>query len=673
MARTASSIRFLIVIALASVFAHAATPLPASGQGFLDQFQNNSFGGSAGFGANADEPVSVSSQFTPATADRPAVLMVTAKIGPGWHVYSQEQGKLPSGLGPQKTTLKLAESPEYRLLGGFREFPLPHERLDTVVFEGLMLKEHENKVTWYAPIAFADGVDPASATVNAKLDLQACHDQQGCVPQSFEITAQLGDGVPIGELDTTAPSAIAATPDPSSPSPTPPSKSVTPAELAAAGAAAEPYKLSEVRFPEQPGSDSLLRNLVLAFGGGLILNLMPCVLPVIGLKVMSFVQQAGFSRAKAFELNLWYSLGIISVFWILGLLAIFAGLSWGKQFSSVGFNLVMASIVFAMALSLLGVWEIHVPSVVGRGSTHQAVAGEGRSAAYFKGVLTTMLATPCTGPGMAVALGWAVRQSGPTIMLVFTVLGLGMAFPYLLIGAFPKLVNFLPRPGEWMVTFKQLMGFVLLSTVIFLLSLVPSNYLLPSLCLLTSIGLACWVYSKMQIGAPIGEHTQTIALSGAIVAAGAVFAFAWLAPVLSDESEEWQAFSLAKLNQVAVEEGKTVLVDFGADWCANCQVLEKTVLHTPPVEQAIKTNRIVTMFADNTKYPPEIEQTLKALRSNGVPVIAIFPGGAPYEPIVFRGIYTQGDLTAAIEEAKTRKPTSVASSTPDRPIATAAH
>jgi thiol:disulfide interchange protein len=236
-------------------------------------------------------------------------------------------------------------------------------------------------------------------------------------------------------------------------------------------------------------------------------------------------------------------------------------------------------------------------------------------------------------------------------MAVFSVMGLGMASPYLLIGAFPRLVNFLPRPGAWMETFKQLMGFVLLGTVIFLLSLLPSHYLLPSMCLLTALGLASWVFSKMPVGAPLGERSQTYALCGAIVAAGAVFSFGWLAPLLVDDSDEWQPFSLARLNQVAVEEGRTVLVDFGADWCANCQVLEKTVLRTEPVEAAIRSNRVVTMFADNTSYPPEIEKTLRALNSNGVPVIAIFPGGAPFEPIVFRGIYTQGQLVDAIAQA----------------------
>ncbi|MCA9242176.1 MAG: thioredoxin family protein, partial [Planctomycetales bacterium] len=473
--------------------------------------------------------------------------------------------------------------------------------------------------------------------INGQLAFQKCHPEHGCVNEDVKFAAQLGKGVPIGPLDFTKP----ATPAPA--------VAAAAAPTAATGAA---YDLGAIQFTELEAAEkSVVYYLFWAFIGGMVLNLMPCVLPVIGLKVMSFVQQAGYSRSKALALNLWYSLGIMVVFWALAVLAAFAGLSWGEQFGSTTFNIVMASLVFVMALSLLGVWEIHVPDAVNRSASHSVVQQEGATGAFFKGVMTTLLATPCTGPGMALALGWAVRQSSLTILAVFTMLGLGMATPYLLIGAFPSLVNFLPRPGNWMVTFKQLMGFVLLGTVIFLLAQLEAHYLLPALCLLVALGLGCWVYSLLPIGAPFGERSQTYALCGAIVAAGAVFGFGWLAPVLQGGEEDWQDFSLAKLQQVAVEDGKTVLVDFGADWCTNCIVLENTVLHTKPVEESIKKNGVVPMFADFSKQPPELKKTLSALNSNGVPVIAIFPGGAPHQPIVFRGVYTQSQLLDAIHTA----------------------
>lgn len=610
-----------------------------------------------GYGAGFDEPagqqVKLEAQFTPATIDRPAVLMITAEIAEGWHIYSHTQ---PAG-GPQRTEIKVTPSDQFTLLGPFAATPKPKTHIDQEIWVGLEIQEHYDKVTWFAPIELAAGVTPDSLEIRGVVDLQAC--KGVCEPMKLEFVAEQGEGVRIGPLLFNSQAGNPATTEPQPPqaiqaAPTTP----LPQDIARG----PDYDLSAIEFSETSAESSLVRNLLLAFFGGLVLNLMPCVLPVIGLKVMSFVGQAGHSRSRALMLNLWYSLGIASVFWALALLAITAGFSWGEQFGSPTFNVIMTSLVFVMALSLLGVWEIPIPGFFGSGSAMEAAEQEGPLGAFLKGVVTTILATPCTGPGMAVALGWAVRQAAPTTFLTFTVLGLGMAFPYLVIGAFPSLVRFLPKPGQWMVTFKQLMGFVLICTVIFLLSVLPTHYLLPTLSLLAALAFACWIYANTPATADFTVRSQTWALCGAIIAAGAVFSFAWLMPLLVDDgsSEAWQPFSLAKLNQVAVEEGKTVMVDFGADWCANCKVLEKTVLHTEPVDEAIKKAGVVTMFADNTNYPAEIKKTLSALNSNGVPVIAIFPGGAPYNPIVFRGIYTQDQLVQAIDQATSLKASGVA-------------
>lgn len=695
-ARTAPSPRLPFAIALASVLSCAVIAATASAQGFLDQFQTNSFGGSAGFGGGSDQPVSVSSQFTAATADRPAVLVVTGRIKPGWHVYSLNQGKLPSGLGPQKTTLALADSADYKLLGGFRESPLPHERLDTLVFEGLTLKEHENEVTWYAPIEFAPGVDPSSVTVNAKLALQACHDQEGCVPQSFEIAAQVGNGVPIGALDLTTPidpPTMSLKADVEAPPAMPAKAAPTPDTAGAA------YALTKIELGKPlPVSYVLLISLL----GGLILNVMPCVLPVIGLKVMSFIDQAGHSRAKAFALNLWYSLGILSVFLVLAVLVAFFGATFGSQFGDARFNVVMSSIVFALALSMLGLWEIPIPGFAGGSKAQEMAKQEGAMGAFLKGVLTTILATPCTGPYVGTALGWTVRQPPAMTFAVFTALGLGMAFPYLLLGTFPSLIRFLPRPGAWMETFKHLMGFVLVGTVVWLMSSLSTQLVLPTVAALLSVAIACWVYGRTPITASKDVWVQTYVLCGAIIAGGATFSYGYLLPdvfepryqsevanaandqtaeayqdlvarLISSDPEErdqllrgatvaqhvtddpYQDFTLNKLGQVAVEQGRTVLVDFSADWCINCKFFEKTVLHSERVEAALDESEIVTMYGDFTDKPQWLDDTIKALGGNGVPVIAVFPGSDPYRPIVFRGSYTQDDLLEAINEANSRR------------------
>jgi thiol:disulfide interchange protein DsbD len=429
--------------------------------------------------------------------------------------------------------------------------------------------------------------------------------------------------------------------------------------------AADAYDLERLQVDAAGGT--LPYYIALAFVGGLILNLMPCVLPVIGLKVMSFVEQAGRSRSHALALNLWYAAGIIAVFLLLGVLAATINLSWGAQFGSTAFNATIAAVVFAMALSLLGVWEVPIPGFVGSGSVQAVAAKEGPLGAFLKGVITTVLATPCTAPIMATATAWAVTQPFATALAVFGSLGVGMASPYVVVGVYPELLSFLPKPGRWMETFKQISGFVLLATVVFILSFMEPAAVVPMVALLMGIGIACWLIARTPMTAELPKRLQTWAFAVAMVMMFVGISFGWLyrdvmqprfanQPVAqASVGGAWQPFSLERLKEVAVDKGRTVIVDFSADWCFNCKVLEQAVLHTDDVAQAIAKSGAVTMYADYTDYPPEIERTIRALRANGVPVIAVFPGTSPYQPIVFRGGYTKQGLIEALERATGRR------------------
>jgi thiol:disulfide interchange protein DsbD len=362
-------------------------------------------------------------------------------------------------------------------------------------------------------------------------------------------------------------------------------------------------------------------------------------------------------------LNLWFGAGIVSVFVLLGLLAATLGLSWGGQFGSTAFNVTIAAVVFAMALSLLGVWEIPIPGFFGSGSVQSAAAKEGPLGAFLKGVITTVLATPCTAPFMASAIAWAVTQTVLTTLIVFATLGIGMASPYVLVGVYPELLRFMPKPGAWMETFKQIIGFVLLATVVFILSFIDTLAVVPTLVLLLGIGFACWIISRTPLTAEFKDRAKSWAVAGVMVLAFVGLSFGVLYRIaISPNDMAWQPFSLERLKEVAVEKGQTVLVDFSAEWCTNCKWFEKTVLHTKPVEQAIARSGAVTMYGDYTKYPPEIDKTIKALGANGVPVIAIFPGNRPYKPIVFAGGYRKQDLIAALDRATGRESTTASSS-----------
>ena len=229
---------------------------------------------------------------------------------------------------------------------------------------------------------------------------------------------------------------------------------------------------------------------------------MPCVLPVIGLKVFAFIEQAGQSRWKIFTLNLWYALGVISVFMLLAVLSIVFRLGWGQLFQYPEFNIAMAAVIFAMGLSFMGIWEIPIPGFIGTSKVTEIGQKEGYEGAFAKGTITTLLATPCTGPFMGTALVGVLSRSPWQIMTIFFTIGLGMASPYLLIGAFPQLIRFLPKPGEWMNTFKQLMGFVLIGTVVYLLTLLKPHFVVPTVAFYLESGWSAGGSVEFPLTAP---------------------------------------------------------------------------------------------------------------------------------------------------------------------------
>lgn len=681
--------------------------LAGSGQLARAQFDFGGFGGSG----NSESEVTTKSQFTPATADRPALLFVTATIADEFHVYAIDQGVLPDGGGgPLATQITLESNDQVQLIGPWQPTKAPDTHIDKEIWTGLELREHSQEITWFAPIQLAPGVNPASVTITGKIEGQACNPQT-CIPFTQDLSAKQGSGVqlpPGVDFSASAAETPATATAPAQASSIPPK---TAQGLDPAAKSSKRYDLSQVSLATAE-EGSFIYYLLSAFLGGLILNVMPCVLPVIGLKVMSFVQQAGQSRAHALALNCWYSAGIVAVFLALAGFAVVFNLGWGSQFSSAAFNISLIGIVFAMALSLLGMWEIPIPGFIGTGAAVEITEREGPTAAFLKGILTTLLATPCLGPFMAPALFWAVSQPTWMTFAIFATVGIGMASPYLLIGAYPNLIRFLPKPGAWMETFKKIMGLVLLATVVWLLTFIEAPLVVPTVALMVGIATGCWWVSQTPVTAPLDQKAYGWVTAMMIVVIAGMSAYGWLyrdvmkprhekniakcaeeqigeqridiaerlgqinnnlatgegsqqlrelIDQLAAESSasgngEWQNFSLSKLGKLTLVEGRTVLVDFTADWCLTCKTLEKLVLHTQAVQEAITIADVVTMEADYTKRPAEIERTIKALGGVGVPLIAVFPGNDPYHPHVFSdGQYTKDGIIQAIAEATGRK------------------
>ena len=430
----------------------------------------------------------------------------------------------------------------------------------------------------------------------------------------------------------------------------------------------EVAKLAAANPPPSTDIDLAALLPVVGFGllGGLILNLMPCVLPVIGLKVLSFAQQAGQSRVRIFALNAWFAAGLLLVFLILATAASFGSLvfgenlAWGQQFTYTWFKVAMIVVVFAFALSFLGVWEVPIPGFAQSGASSKLQQKEGASGAFFKGIFTTLLATPCSGPFLGPVFAYTLAQPPLVTYIIFASVGIGMAAPYLLIGAFPALIRALPKPGAWMETFKQLMGFLLLGTVVYLFATINADYFIATLALVIGVWFACWIIGRVPIYDDASK--QVWAWCAGVAAAGAIgFAsFTFLGPY--KELLEWQPYSAASLAKLQ-SEGKTVMVDFTADWCLTCQANMKYAINTQRVKEVVEKNDIVPMVADWTDHNDAIRAKLTELNSNSIPLMAIYPANKPGEVILLPDLLSEGTVVEALEKAGPSKAVPEASGT----------
>lgn len=383
--------------------------------------------------------------------------------------------------------------------------------------------------------------------------------------------------------------------------------------------------------------------LVFAFIGGMILNLMPCVLPVMSFKVMSFVKMAGQSRSLTIKHGLVFSLGVILSFWALASIMLMLrtygqAVGWGFQLQEPLFVVILASILFIFALSLFGLfeWGMSVASWAGQTQAETTQKSSGYVSSFLSGVLATAVATPCTGPFLGSAVGFAVTLPIFQSLLIFTSLGLGMCFPYLLLAAFPSYLRFIPKPGPWMETFKQLMAFLLMATVLWLLWVFSAQTDTFSLiCLLAGFlcfSIGAWIYGRGCT--PLASRKKRV-LSYAFVL---LFAFLGCQAILfpraswyvqeshsaskAKEWEGWEDFSPERVAQLR-SEGKPILIDFTAKWCLICQA-NHLVLDSEDVQKQLNRSGVVKMKADWTKSDPVITEALSKFGRNSVPLYVLY-------------------------------------------------
>jgi len=408
----------------------------------------------------------------------------------------------------------------------------------------------------------------------------------------------------------------------------------------------------------------LIAVLGAAFLGGLILNLMPCVLPVLSLKVFSLIRHAGENVRTAWVQGLAFTAGVVLSFWALaGLLLILrsAGgqLGWGFQMQSPGFVLALIFIFFILALNLFGVFELGT-SLVGLDAKATGHVG-GLASSFLNGALATLAATPCTAPFMGSSLGFAAQQPPLVALLIFTFLALGMAAPYLLLTIFPGALRFVPKPGAWMEAVRQIMGFLLMATVIFLVyifgALVGEDQVPWMLMVLLLAGVGVWIYGRW--GTPF--HSGTIRLAacllaflflGAALDGGIVLARASPPKSSTSSSQEggltWQPWSPGAVDETLAQ-GHPVFVDFTAAWCLSCKVNERVALENNAVRQAFADKKVVLFRADWTHADPEISKTLRQFNRDGVPLYLLY-STRDKSPRVLPEVLTPGLVLDALRD-----------------------
>lgn len=568
------------------------------------------------------------------------------------------------------------------------------------------IKYHKGQVTWSLPLKVPAESAPGSYDINGFVCYQACTDKSCLQPMAMEFsatvmvtdktdltvqplqikTARFATAIDkaaetdwVDDLDASTTQTKTVTPEPPKADSAFPTRSVSPeSKTPERGAGAQGAGSQAVVPPESVGeTDSLAATsagkdtpkaslpfiLLLALCGGFILNFMPCVLPVIGIKVLSFIQQAGEDRGRVAMLNFAYVGGILTVFAGLAVLAVVFSFGWGQQFAYFPVRIGLTVLIFALALSYLGVWELPTPGIATGKSSDELQKKEGLPGAFFTGAFATILATPCSGPFLGVALGYTLYLNSVESAAVIMTVGVGMSLPYILLGLFPSAVSILPKPGNWMVTLKEFMAFLFLGTVAFFFNQFDDEQKLPVFVTLIGVWFGCWVIGKVPPWETLAKRSR-----GWMVGLTSAAAIGWLGfyyleeqvdkssgtdavRYVLDDHIRWEEFDQQRLEQ-HLADGKTVMLDFTAEWCASCKVNTAIALDTESTGELLKELNVVPMLADMTNWPEDLVNLIRnEFDSKSIPLLVIFPSASPNEPIILRDQLTESMVLTALKQA----------------------
>ena len=427
------------------------------------------------------------------------------------------------------------------------------------------------------------------------------------------------------------------------------------APAAAAGSAPAPQPVA-IPLPA-PGSDlTLLAALALAFAGGLVLNLMPCVLPVLFIKALGFAQLAHRSRGETREQGLLFLLGVLASFCLLAALVIGLGalgtqVGWGFQLQSPPLVIALAVVMVLIGLNLMGAYEIG-GSVTGAGDG--LASRGGRLGAFMTGVLAVLVATPCTAPFMGAAMGYAVTQAAPVALAVFLALGLGFALPVVALSFAPNLLRLLPKPGRWMLVLKQAFAFPMFATAIWLIWVAAVQTgpqgVLAALVAVLAAGFAVWILGVTR--GPAGRRLAGLALAAAALSAAGWFTVETAVPGPAGEARAGDTQSWSPERVAALQaQGKPVFVNFTAAWCITCLANERVALSRQEVKDAFARLGVTYLKGDWTNRDARIAQALAEQGRAGVPLYLVYPGRKDAAPETLPQLLTPDTIVAAAERA----------------------
>jgi len=512
----------------------------------------------------------------------------------------------------------------YELPEGFGEPRLryPPHKLQKFGFTEEPIAVYDGRVTILAEFELPAGVAAGTVPIKASLRYQACDEKQCLPPVNSEASLELEVG----------PGGVAAN-----------ERYFTPA------AAAQPAAGTSAVA-------GLMGMLFLAMVGGFILNAMPCVLPVLSLKFFGLVKSAGQGRSHLVVGSLATAGGILVSFWALAIIAVAArsagaAVGWGVQFQEPGFVTFLTVVVVLFSLNMWGLFEIPLPQRLAQAAG--SGPREGLAGHFVSGLFATLMATPCSAPFLGTAIGFALAQQAGVIFAIFTAVGLGLALPYLLLAIFPATARLLPKPGEWMVTFRGIMGFLLAAAAVWLFYVLAAQITSERLAFIQlvvlALALATWLFKRTR------ERSAARRLTGvviAVVAIGAVVlavgAPAVSGGVTSSSHHDWLAFDEAEARALAAD-GRLVFIDATADWCLTCKTNERLVIETAEIAAAFAEHQVVTMKADWTNRDDRITAFLTQYGKSAVPFYVLY---RPHrEPHVFGELLTKGQILEALAES----------------------